>query len=80
MSRATFARHFDEAIGRSPSEVLTEIRMAIAGRKLVQTKMSVAEIGEAVGYQSEAAFQRIFKRQVGITPAKWRAESSRSVD
>lgn len=80
MSRATFARHFDEAIGRSPSDVLTEIRMAIAGRKLVQTKMSIAEIGEAVGYQSEAAFQRIFKRQVGITPAKWRAQSSRSVD
>jgi len=40
--------------------------------------MSVAEIGEAVGYQSEAAFQRVFKRQVGMTPAKWRARSSRN--
>ena len=78
MSRATFARHFEDAIGRSPTDVLTEIRMAIAGRKLVQTRLPVAEIGEAVGYQSEAAFQRVFKRQVGITPAKWRAQSLRS--
>ena len=78
MSRATFARHFDEAISRSASDVLTEIRMALAGRKLAQTAMSVAEVGEAVGYRSEAAFQRVFKRQVGMTPAKWRAHSSRA--
>lgn len=76
MSRATFARHFEEAINRSASDVLTDIRMALAGRKLAQTGMSVAEIGEAVGYQSEAAFQRMFKRQTGMTPAKWRARSS----
>ncbi|MFL9937258.1 AraC family transcriptional regulator, partial [Paraburkholderia sp. RL18-103-BIB-C] len=46
-------------------------------RKLAQTRLSVAEIGEAVGYQSEAAFQRVFKRQVGMTPAQWRARSKR---
>jgi AraC family transcriptional activator of mtrCDE len=78
MSRATFARHFDEAISRSASDVLTEIRMALAGRKLAQTGLSVAEIGEAVGYRSEAAFQRVFKRQVGMTPAKWRARASQT--
>ncbi|QND99071.1 urease operon transcriptional activator [Burkholderia cenocepacia] len=78
MSRATFARHFDEAISRSATDVLTEIRMALAGRKLAQTTMSVAEIGESVGYRSEAAFQRVFKRQVGMTPAKWRMRSSRT--
>lgn len=75
MSRATFARHFDEAIGRSASDVLTEIRMALAGRKLAQTSLAIAEIGEAVGYQSDAAFQRVFKRQVGMTPAQWRAQA-----
>jgi len=73
MSRATFARHFEEAIGRSASDLLTEIRMALAGRKLAQTSVAIAEIGEAVGYQSDAAFQRVFKRQVGMTPAQWRA-------
>jgi AraC family transcriptional activator of mtrCDE len=75
MSRATFARHFDEAIGRSASDVLTEIRMALAGRKLAQTSLAIAEIGEAVGYQSDAAFQRVFKRQVGMTQAQWRAQT-----
>ena len=80
MSRATFARHFEEAISRSASDMLTEIRMALAGRKLAQTTMSVAEIGESVGYRSEAAFQRVFKRQVGMTPAKWRMRSSKTAE
>jgi AraC family transcriptional activator of mtrCDE len=73
MSRATFARHFDEALGRSAADVLTEIRMTLAGRLLAQGNRPVAEIGESVGYQSDAAFQRVFKRQVGMTPAQWRA-------
>jgi AraC family transcriptional activator of mtrCDE len=73
MSRATFVRQFDDAFGRSAADVLTDLRMALAGRKLAQTSLPVAEIGEAVGYQSEAAFQRVFKRQVGMTPAQWRA-------
>jgi AraC family transcriptional regulator, activator of mtrCDE len=77
MSRVTFVRHFEDAIGRSASDVLTEIRMALAGRKLAQTRLSVAEIGEAVGYQSDAAFQRAFKRHVGMTPAQWRTRSKR---
>lgn len=77
MSRATFVRHFEEALGRSPADVLTEIRMTLAGRKLAQTRLSVAEIGEAVGYQSDAAFQRVFKRHVGVTPAQWRAQAKR---
>ncbi|QGZ63753.1 AraC family transcriptional regulator [Paraburkholderia acidisoli] len=73
MSRATFARHFDEAIGRSASDVLTDIRMTLAGRMLAQGNQPVAEIGEFVGYQSDAAFQRGFKRHVGMTPAQWRS-------
>ncbi|MBU9192867.1 cupin domain-containing protein [Burkholderia gladioli] len=80
MSRATFARHFDEAIGRSASDMLTEIRMTIAGRMLAEGKLSVAEIGERVGYQSDAAFQRVFKRQIGVTPAQWRAQSRERVE
>jgi AraC family transcriptional regulator, activator of mtrCDE len=75
MSRATFVRHFDEAIGRSASDVLTEIRMSIAGRRLAQTRTPIAEIGEAVGYLSDAAFQRAFKKQVGMTPAQWRTQA-----
>jgi AraC family transcriptional activator of mtrCDE len=75
MSRATFARHFDEALGRSAADVLTDIRMTLAGRLLAHGNAPVAEIGETVGYQSDAAFQRVFKRHVGMTPAQWRAAS-----
>jgi AraC family transcriptional activator of mtrCDE len=75
MSRATFIRHFDDAFGCSASELLTEIRMTMASHKLKATRMSTAEIGEAVGYQSEAAFQRAFKKQMGATPARWRAQA-----
>jgi AraC family transcriptional regulator, activator of mtrCDE len=73
MSRATFVRQFQEAIGRSATDVLTEVRMTIAGRLLSQTTRPVADIGEKVGYQSDAAFQRIFKRHIGVTPARWRS-------
>ncbi|MDE1182350.1 AraC family transcriptional regulator [Paraburkholderia sp.] len=73
MSRATFVRQFQEAIGRSATDVLTEVRMTLAGRKLVESGLAVAEIGEMVGYQSDAAFQRVFKRIVGVTPARYRA-------
>ncbi|GAB2892341.1 AraC family transcriptional regulator [Paraburkholderia jirisanensis] len=73
MSRATFVRQFQDAIGRSATDVLTEVRMTLAGRALLQTTDSVGEIGASVGYQSEAAFQRVFKRQIGVTPARWRA-------
>jgi AraC family transcriptional regulator, activator of mtrCDE len=77
MSRATFVRHFDEALGRSAIDVLTEIRMALAARKLIQSDEPIASIGEAVGYQSEAAFQRTFKRHTGESPARWRAGHTR---
>ncbi|SAL45058.1 AraC family transcriptional regulator [Caballeronia terrestris] len=77
MSRATFVRQFQDAIGRSATDVLTEVRMTMAGRALVETSAPVAEIGESVGYQSDAAFQRVFKRQTGVTPARWRASGGR---
>ncbi|NPT47457.1 helix-turn-helix domain-containing protein [Paraburkholderia sp. 1N] len=73
MSKATFVRQFQQAIGRSASDLLTEVRMTIAGRMLLQTANPVAAIAESVGYQSDAAFQRVFKRHIGITPARWRS-------
>lgn len=77
MSRATFVRHFDDALGRSANDVLTEIRMTLAARKLAQSDEPIAAIGEAVGYQSEAAFQRTFKRHTGASPARWRADRTK---
>jgi AraC family transcriptional activator of mtrCDE len=72
MSRATFVRHFQERLGRSAADLLTDIRMTVAGKELHRTNASVGAVAEAVGYQSEAAFQRAFKKHVGVTPAQFR--------
>jgi AraC family transcriptional regulator, activator of mtrCDE len=72
MSRATLARHFQERLGRTANDLLTDIRMTLAANKLRKSSVSTAAVAEAVGYQSEAAFQRVFKRRMGMTPARWR--------
>jgi AraC family transcriptional activator of mtrCDE len=72
MSRATLARQFQEKLGRSASELLTDIRMALAANELKKPSISTGAVAEAVGYQSEAAFQRAFKSHMGLTPAQWR--------
>ena len=72
MSRATLARQFQEKLGKSATELLTDIRMTIAANELKKPSMSTGAVAEAVGYQSEAAFQRAFKSHMGVTPAQWR--------
>jgi AraC family transcriptional activator of mtrCDE len=78
MSRATFARHFQEKLGRSASDLLTDIRMTVAANELKKPSISTAAVAEAAGYQSEAAFQRAFKQRMGVTPARWRREAQYS--
>ncbi|MGY4470850.1 AraC family transcriptional activator of mtrCDE [Bradyrhizobium sp. LB9.1b] len=82
MSRATLARQFQEKLGRSPSDLLTDIRMTLATNELRKSSISTGAVAEAVGYLSEAAFQRAFKSHMGITPAQWRkaAQTSATVD
>jgi AraC family transcriptional activator of mtrCDE len=75
MSRATFVRHFQQRLGRSAAELLTDIRMTVAARALRGSSASAGAVAEAVGYQSEAAFQRAFKRRVGFTPAQFRRQA-----
>jgi AraC family transcriptional regulator, activator of mtrCDE len=72
MSRATFIRHFQEHLGRSASDLLTDVRMTVAANALKTSDMSTGGVAELAGYQSEAAFQRAFKNQMGFTPAQWR--------
>jgi AraC family transcriptional regulator, activator of mtrCDE len=72
MSRATLARQFQEKLGQSASDLLTDIRMTLAANELKKPSISTGAVAEAVGYQSEAAFQRAFKAQMGLTPAQWR--------
>ncbi|WP_434110488.1 AraC family transcriptional regulator [Paraburkholderia caffeinilytica] len=74
MSRATYARHFNERAGMTVMDFLTQIRMTIACDLLLRTQRSAAEIGEAVGYQSEAAFGKAFQQSVGLTPGRYRRQ------
>jgi AraC family transcriptional activator of mtrCDE len=72
MSRATLARQLQEKLGRSASDLLTDIRMTLAANELRGSSLSTGAVVVSAGYRSEAAFQRAFKNRMGITPAQWR--------
>lgn len=77
MSRSTFMRAFRKVAGVTPGELLARLRMAQAAQWLKKGQRSVGEVGAAVGYESEAAFHRAFKRHMGKGPGQYRAEVSR---
>jgi AraC family transcriptional activator of mtrCDE len=72
MSRATFMRHFQDKLGRSAIDLLTDIRMSQAANELKKPGITTAGVAESVGYQSEAAFRRAFAEWMGMTPGQWR--------
>ncbi|SQA54752.1 AraC family transcriptional regulator [Burkholderia cepacia] len=72
MSRATYARHFRARAGMSVGAFVAQIRMMHACALLQDTQRGQAEIGQAVGYQSEAAFGKAFRAVLGTTPGRWR--------
>lgn len=75
MARATFVRIFVRAAGAAPGTVLAQLRMAHGARLLAHGVLTIAEIGEAVGYHSEAAFNRVFKRSYGVGPGQYRRQT-----
>ena len=72
LSRSAFADRFTTLMGQPPMRYLAGWRMQIAGQKLREGKLPIAQIAFDVGYESEAAFARAFKREVGMPPAAWR--------
>lgn len=72
MSRASFARHFNDRAGMTPGECLTRLRMQIAADLLQRSRRRTGDIGQDVGYQSEAAFGKAFRQHMGTTPARFR--------
>jgi len=78
VSRATFVRLFQEKLGMSANDFLTDIRMTRAANDLQTTNASTGAIADAAGYRSEAAFQRAFKLHMGLTPSAWRKASKAS--
>ncbi|WP_371365575.1 AraC family transcriptional regulator [Pseudomonas sp. QL9] len=76
MSRSVFAERFTAVVGQPPMQYLTLWRMHVAAQLLREGRGNVAQIGFAVGYESEAAFSRAFKRQFGTSPGTWRRQSA----
>jgi AraC-like DNA-binding protein len=73
VSRSLLDARFREVLGRSPIRYLTEWRMHLAEDLLATRDLTVAAIARRVGYDSEEAFSRAFKRANGLSPSHWRA-------
>jgi AraC-like DNA-binding protein len=76
-SRSVLAERFSELVGVPPMHYLQEWRMQLTAELLSTTSAALGEIAERVGYGSEAALSRAFKRMVGVAPGRWR-EGERS--
>jgi AraC-like DNA-binding protein len=72
MSRSTLHERFVQFIGQPPMQYLAQWRMQVAATLLRDTKAKIIEVAFSVGYESEAAFSRAFKRTVGVAPGAWR--------
>jgi AraC family transcriptional regulator, alkane utilization regulator len=76
-SRSALSERFSEIVGVPPMQYLARWRMQLAAQLLLDSEATVAGVGARVGYGSEAAFNRAFRRVVGRPPAAWRREHSR---
>jgi AraC-like DNA-binding protein len=72
LSRSALADRFIRLIGVPPMHYLASWRMQVATQRLRNTNASLAQVAEIVGYESEAAFSRAFKKTFGTAPATWR--------
>jgi AraC-like DNA-binding protein len=72
LSRSALADRFNQLIGVPPMHYLVNWRMQVATQKLRNTNASIAQVANLVGYDSDAAFSRAFKKAIGVAPATWR--------
>jgi AraC-like DNA-binding protein len=72
LSRSALADRFGRVIGMPPMQYLAQWRMQVAAQSLRTTSLPLARVAERVGYESEAAFSRAFKKAFGTAPAGWR--------
>ncbi|MFL6716801.1 MAG: AraC family transcriptional regulator [Burkholderiaceae bacterium] len=73
LSRSALAQRFADLLGQPPMQYLARWRLQTAARQLRSGNQSLATVASEVGYDSEAAFSRAFKREFGHAPASWRA-------
>ena len=72
LSRSAFAEKFTATVGLPPMSYLTRWRMVLAGQRLRESSETIAQIAEAIGYESESTFSRAFTREMGVAPGAWR--------
>lgn len=72
MSRSRFAERFHEIVGQSPLDYLTQWRMYVAAGQLTDGRVGLAVLARKVGYTSEVAFSKAFKRWAGHSPAEFK--------
>jgi AraC-like DNA-binding protein len=75
MSRSVLAERFQRYLSETPIAYLTRWRLRLGAQKLSTTNSSVVEIAGEVGYESESAFNRAFKREFGLPPARFRSQT-----
>ena len=78
MSRSVFAERFRSAIGRSPADYVTEVRVD-AAKRMLSAGRSVSATSRELGYASDEGFSRAFRRRTGMTPSAWRASQLTAV-
>lgn len=76
VSRSVLADRFQRLVGTPPMQYLTQWRMLLAANLLCRGSASLARVAEQVGYQTDTAFSRAFRREYGLPPAAWRRERS----
>ena len=74
LNRSYFGKIFRDSVGKSPQEFLISYRMTKAGELLKLTSLSIADVGNAVGYPNQLHFSRAFKNTYGLSPRAWRHE------
>jgi len=72
MSRSTFMRKFNQAVGSTPINYLLQIRITEACKLLRQSNMNISEIGYKVGFNDSNYFTRQFRKVIGMTPRAFR--------
>jgi AraC-like DNA-binding protein len=77
VSRSVLAERFRRYLNESPMAYLTRWRLQLGAQLLTSTSYSVAQIASEVGYESEAAFNRAFKREFSLPPARFRSQTRR---
>jgi AraC-like DNA-binding protein len=75
MSRSVLAERFRHYLSDTPMGYLTRWRLQLAAQELTSTSKSVAEVASEVGYESEPSFNRAFKREFGVPPARFRTQT-----